>query len=436
MTECVNYFNSMTQNDIPVRQLDIYTFDTTDNNDPCNTWVCNSSAKEYECMGIEYNLGLDKNGNTGYISSYKNLTDWAKVWEDGSCLNLFQSMVTGYGTNQSTVAFSSSNFIKVQEDFNFMFSRYFNADSSTQYFGHTGTNPNTDPCDPDNKLPTYGCTPLLESLGEWCQEEGKFSNADNNCNVWIGGVNTLTIPGKQGYNPFLDVLLDACYNIPGVCSQTQDYMCSTCDREQIYSNQTLIKFCGCSTGADTGDTFYNSDLQNFNSTCDPLCNRLDTIKYADPITGSTLQCNANVCVIDAVQINSISSSGISPTFNQVCPACADGQGNCICIIDASFTTTISSIQGENGEGPLNTQPKFNQYCPNSQCYLVDPATNQYMPVACSNQLPKGNQPDVEIPWKFAIICLVILMIAILVIFAYKYQSDNIPIYTLPQKYYK
>lgn len=432
---CATYFTNITQNDIPVRQLNKYNYNSKNPTDPCNSWICNSTAREYDCLGITYTPVLDNNGNIiDYTSSYKTLDEWSQVWEDGYCVNLFQAMTTGLGTNQSNVAFSSSNFTKVQEDFNFMFSRFFNQDSKTKYTGNTGSTGTDNPCLIGNEeLPTRGCTGSGDS---WCQNTGKFSNSDNNCNVWINGNYTLTVPGKQGYHPFLDTLLDACYNIPGACSQTQDYMCSTCNREQIYANTTLTKFCGCSSGATTGDTFYNTDLQNFDPVCDPLCNRIDTIKYNNPITGSTLQCNANVCVIDAVQINSISSNGITPTFNQVCPACADGQGNCICIIDATFNTTIPSIKGENGEGALNTQPKFNQYCPNSQCYQVDPYTNQYNPVPCSNNLPKGTEPNVQIPWKFAIICLVIFIVALLVIFAYKYQSDNIKIYNLPPSYYQ
>jgi len=432
---CATYFTNITQSDIPVRQLNKYNYNSKNPIDPCNSWICNSTATEYDCLGITYTPVLDNNGNIlSYTSSYKTLDEWSQVWEDGYCVNLFLDMTTGLGTNQSNVAFSSSNFTKVQEDFNFMFSRFFNQDSKTKYAGNTGSTGIDNPCLIGNEdLSTRGCTGSTDS---WCQNTGKFSNADNNCNVWINGNYSITVPGKQGYQPFLDTLLDACYNIPGACSQTQDYMCSTCNREQIYANTTLTKFCGCSSGATTGDTFYNTDLQNFDPVCDPLCNRLDTIKYNNPVTGSTLECNANVCVIDAVQINSIASTGITPTFNQVCPACADGQGNCICIIDATFNTTIPSIKGENGEGALNTQPKFNQYCPNSQCYEVDPYTNQYNAVPCSNNLPKGTEPNVQIPWKFAIICLIIFIVVVLVIFAYKYQSDNIKIYNLPSSYYQ
>jgi len=210
-------------------------------------------------------------------------------------------------------------------------------------------------------------------------------------------------------------------------------MCKTCNRSQIFENPAITAFCGCSSGATTGDTFYNNDLQNFDPVCDPICNRLDTIKYNNPVTGSTLECNANVCVMDAVIINSISSTGIVPTFNQVCPACADGQGNCICIIDATFNTTIPAVKGNNGES-LNTNAKFTQYCPNSQCYIVNTATGQFEAVACSNTLPKGTEPTVEFPWKFVLICAVILIVVVLVIYAYKHSGDNLKVYKLKESY--
>jgi hypothetical protein len=431
---CITYFSSITQNDIPVREINKRNYEPNLSStliSPCNTWVCTNAATEYECMGLNIELGIDANGNTGYITSYKTLSDWSQTWEDGSCLALFQGMVTGLGTAQSTASFSSNNFELVQEDFNFMFSRYFNQDSNTN-IGLTGAGNN--PC--SGVYPAYITNVTNGATGSQYQKSGKFSNADNNCDVWINGKYTVDISGKVGYNGFLDTLLDACYNVPGACSQMQNYMCQNCTREQIFANPTVLKFCGCSVEATTGDTFYSDALQNFDPVCDPICNRIETIKNINPITGNINQCNANVCVIDNVTINSIASSGITPTFNQVCPACADGQGNCICVIDVTFDSTISSIQGESGEGSLNSQPKFTQYCPNSQCYVINPENNTYVPVECNSTLPKGNGPDVEIPWKFAIICLLLFVVFILAILAYKYQSDNTPIYKLPTKYYQ
>jgi hypothetical protein len=314
------------------------------------------------------------------------------------------------------------NFNYLQDDFNFMFSRYFNHDVSTAYNGPDA------PCAP----------PFIQ--GTTGQTGGKVSNADNNCFVYIGGTQSqisnsnskqgysLTIPGQVGYNGFLDTLIDACQNLPGVCEPMQRYMCSECSRQDIAANPALISFCGCVAPTPPPNAFYSEKMSNYDPSCDPLCNRVDTVKLASASTGSATTCNANVCVMDAITINSISSTGVAPVFNQVCPACSDGAGNCICIIDATFETTIPSVKGNNGES-LNDQATFNQYCPNSQCYISDPNTGLFVEVACNDRLPKTKgAANVTIPTWVFVVAIAVILFALIVIFAYKYASDNVPVY--------
>lgn len=430
MDTCVSYFNKSTQYDVPIREIGQYN--SVPNPPapsgqepavaPCNTWVCTPNATEYGCMGLKYTPQYESGTNnvTSYVLSYMNLDEWSAQWEDGTCLDLFRSMVSGLGTSQTTVAFSIPNFQVVQDDFNFMFSRYFNHDPTTQYQGPTG------PCDINNLGPANG------SNG---QNGGKYSNADNNCNVYINGIYGVVPPGQKAYNGFLDTLFDACQNLPGVCSNMQNYMCQNCSRLQIYANPYLTNLCGCVPYVDTGNEFYNSDISNFDSTCDPLCNRLDTIKNVNLSTGNALECNANVCVMDAVQINSITSTGVVPTFNQVCPACADGQGNCICIIDATFDTTIPSVKGVDGQS-LDNVTRFTQYCPNSQCYIKDPVSGIFQAVECSTTLPKGNEKhQIVVPIWVYIVAFIIIIVAILAIYAYKYKTQSKEVYLVSSQYY-
>jgi hypothetical protein len=444
MAECVSYFNSTTQNDIPERLLNRY-YPSGGNNlsgpvspetvAPCNTWICDASAKEYECLGIKYELNLDK---SAYVSSYMSLQEWTSQWQDGTCLALFNDILLGLNTTQTNTAFSQNNFYLLQDNFTFMFSRYFNQDISTAYIGPTG------PCDPNA---TVG-TPTTGQTG------GKFSNADNNCNVYIhgpyptgstGGVTGSSgdffdgfkvVPsGQKGYNTMLDILLTACQDLPGVCEPMQNYMCGECDRESIASNPSLIKLCGCVAPSPPSTAFYNSTLTNYEPACDPLCNRIDTIKTADFSTGVAETCNASVCVIENVTINSIASTGVVPTFNQVCPACANGQGNCICIIDATFNTTIPSVKGNSGES-INNQAVFNQYCPNSQCYVNNPKTGAFEQVDCLGTLPKGNvNAEVKVPLWVWILVAVLIIIAIVAILAYRYASVNPKVYYVGRKKY-
>jgi hypothetical protein len=255
--------------------------------------------------------------------------------------------------------------------------------------------------------------------------------------VWIGSANTLSNPKERGYKPFLDTLLDACKSMPGVCEPVQSYMCNQCNRDQISSSNAFLTFCGCNSNL-TNNSFYNNTLSNFDPACDPLCTNSKAIQNVNTTTGITEQCNANVCVIDNVSINAVDTTfGQLPSFTQVCPACADGTGNCVCIINANFSN-ISSIAGYDGN-PINDYPRFLQVCPNAQCFATDPTTGLLQPKDCTSSLTKSNGEllsdvvkDIGTPVKFpvwiVIICGVLLFVIILVFFSYKYQSDNIQVY--------
>jgi len=444
---CVNYFTSFTQSDVPIRQLGKYTFatnppplpDGTQPYNPCNTWFCNDLITEYDCMGISYTPVFGSTGNViNYISSYKTLTEWSNIWSTGACVQLFQDMIYGAGTSQGTVAFNVENFQVVQDDFKFMFSRFFNQDVNTAYVGNDPTGPSGSTGNikyPECNLPNNGVTGTSST-----QIGGKFSNLDNNCNVYIGGQYGVVPPSQNGYNAFQDILLNACQNLPGVCQYPQQYMCNRCSREEIFANPYLTTLCGCTEAAATSqsNTFYNDTMKNYSPSCDPLCNRIDTIKNVNPVTGVTEECNANVCVMTGISINSISSTGVTPTFNQVCPACANG-GNCICIIDATFDSTIASVKGDDGVS-LGTRAVFNQYCPNSQCFINDPETGLYNEVQCESTLPKStslgtaSEARVKIPILVFIIFGVLLIVFIIAIFAYKYQTESIPVYLVENRY--
>ncbi len=426
MDACVSYFNLTTQYDIPERQLDRYQ--TVANPvanpepnqiNPANNWVVTPNATEYDCIGLNI-VPVDPNDLTqGFTTSYKNIDDWITTWAQGGCVDLFRQMTLGLNTTQTTQAFSVNNFYLVQDDFNFMFSRFFNQDENTAYIGPTGP-----------------CFDITQSTSG--QTGGKISNADNNCNVWIGNKNAMVTPGGAGvngsYNSFMDTLLSACKELPGACAQMQQYMCSECNRDEIVANPVLVKFCGCVAPTNNNNSFYNSSMTNFDPSCDPLCNRVDTVKLIDTTTGVQDLCNASVCVIDSVIINSISSTGVEPTFNQVCPACANGKGNCICIIDATFDSTITSIKGNDGT-LIDNNIKFTQYCPNSQCFISDPQTGLFQQVECASKLPKGTGPTATVPWWVIAAAIAVVIFALVIIFAYRYTIDNVKVYHTKTQYY-
>lgn len=283
-----------------------------------------------------------------------------------------------------------------------------------------------------NPTTTLNYTPLEDYYFQ-------FQYYNSNGDIWIGNVNTLSNPKEFGYKAFLDVLLDACASMPGVCEPVQSYMCNQCNRDQITGSNAFLTFCGCASNPTlTNNTFYKNTLSNFDPSCDPLCTNSRAIQNVDTTTGITQQCNANVCVIDNVSINAVDTTfGQLPSFTQVCPACADGTGNCVCIINANFSN-VSNIAGYDGN-PINDYPRFLQVCPNAQCFSTDSTTGIYQEIACTDSLytSKGQLlskvvEEIGTPVKFpiwiAVICGVLLFVIILVFFAYKYQSDNIQVY--------
>jgi hypothetical protein len=441
---CITYYTQFTQNDPPVRQQNFQGgLDETITSQPCNTWICDNTASEHECLGIKYDLFEPTDIPTpapfliGSVKSgrYMTLEEWKDAWSTNNCKALFQNMVQGYGTTNNS-SFSPLGFQYVQEDMAFIFSRFFNHDPDTAFSVSGGSPPkrltgkqsNIPLVPPQQGIPIQYClNPLLTPLGQPiypCIYD----------NTWIGASYNLTTPGNQGYDTFLATLLDTCKSIPGACNLAQISMCDSCSREEIFANKAVQTFCGCVAPSPGENDFYNSSLKNFDPTCDPICNKGFTIKNVDSATGLIKQCNANVCVIDNVAISSIETEGASPTFTQVCPACADGSGNCICIINATFETTISGILGSDGQS-INTPAKFTQVCPNSQCYINNALTGELEQVACADSVSKKlleksglAGPPIVFPTWVIFVFVALLIIAILVIFAYKHQSENVQVY--------
>ena len=91
--------------------------------------------------------------------------------------------------------------------------------------------------------------------------------------------------------------------------------CPTKTRDEIINDPQLLSFCGCHAPPDPL-------LNGIDPQCDPLCNQLGTVPLQDPLTGLKLECNTTVCVINDVNLGSIS---------QICSGCSESQP-CKCII--------------------------------------------------------------------------------------------------------
>jgi hypothetical protein len=407
---CITYYTQYTQLEPPIRQIGLQGPVIDD--DPNNTWITSTEANEYDCLGLVY---YDTNGNLLTTPRYATLKELKDAWSGGGCVALFKSMALGYGvTNNDT--FSPLGFRYVQDDMNFLFSRYFNHDATTGL---------PFPAGKQTYIPLTVIPPTNFIYD----------------NTWIGGTYNLAVPGEQNYDNFVDTLLDACRQIPGACQPVQEFMCNQCTRSEIVQTKAISDFCGC-VAPPVQNEYYNGVISQFAPACDPICNKISTVKLVNPDTGYLDQCTASVCVIDNVVINAIDTQGASPTFTQVCPSCVNG-GNCLCIVDATFENTVTSIQGEDGL-PINTAARFTQYCPNSQCYVNDPQSGNFNQVPCEQSLSKKllersgiEGPPVKFPWWLLIIFGIFLLVALIVILSYRYQVNNVKVYEYyPGRKYK
>lgn len=196
-------------------------------------------------------------------------------------------------------------------------------------------------------------------------------------------------------------LLQACYDVPGLCDYSAVPMCTSCTRDQIAQGYNLLEFCGCHATPDPAF----SELGSFQTACDPLCTNGISAKLRDNATGAVAECNQTVCVINNVTLNAYATSLQNINFAQVCNACVNNNATCQCYIDVSIPNIISTMGLEG--------PNLQQNCPFNQCYTVDNNSGKITNVDCGSY----NQVNVSTPvskylWWLLIFLLVIIVLAI------------------------
>ena len=146
-------------------------------------------------------------------------------------------------------------------------------------------------------------------------------------------------------------------------------------RNNIAQNPTLLAYCGCFAPIVSipGETTAGYGVSG-NSPCDPLCTNPNSFSlYQTTINNNNTiinplpaQCQANFCIIDSANINSLNSNG-TVNFNQACTGCGYQKDGCICFVDVSSKDLINKIGfGKTG---MTSQQNFNQGCAkNSVCF--------------------------------------------------------------------
>ena len=152
---------------------------------------------------------------------------------------------------------------------------------------------------------------------------------------------TITTPNMPGYNLFQERLLELSILYPDAAAPyLQNTLCSQYTREELSQNLDLTKFCGCYLPPSQ----YNEALNavGISKECDPICNIASAIPPVDPVSGNTIKCKNNICVIDDTTINLVNSRVGNISLGQVCGGCSTGSCNCS-IIDVNISATGSKI---------------------------------------------------------------------------------------------
>lgn len=228
----------------------------------------------------------------------------------------------------------------------------------------------------------------------------------------------ITIPGLPGYDILQEAILDACNKLPGTCipasnkyvvlgSQIQNNNIGY-TRLDLSNNQGLLNFYGCVSPALTEPISAANNLTN-DKQCDPLCNRINTIKLYDD-NANLLECNKSVCIIDQITINAVDTSTGNINFNQVCNNCGDI--GCICIISGVDINKLwSNIPNAN----------FSQDCgAKSLCYQTDD-NNNLVPVNCNDTIVNNNTSEVNYKYLYILIGILVF---IFIIFIYLYIKNS------------
>ena len=190
-----------------------------------------------------------------------------------------------------------------------------------------------------------------------------------------------SMPGFSGYNPWQDYLLaNICIPYPGLCQSGVTEICASQTAKTISYLPSIAQWCGC----NLPDLEYQAYSAKFNipPECTPMCNRIGTIPITG-INGDPVTCQQNVCLIDGVSVNLISSQvGGGLNFNQVCGNCPGG--NCSCIISNTTVDIKNSTVGGNVI-PINSN------CGSLTCSQTNPGSTGpvEIPIECGTT---GNNP--------------------------------------------
>lgn len=198
-------------------------------------------------------------------------------------------------------------------------------------------------------------------------------------------------------------MLNVCSDYPGSCQIIQGQMCTNCDNQEISQSYELTRFCGCFSSTPVA--------QGLSPECQPLCSMGNSIKLVDK-NAVPLECNETICVIDNVSVQASNTSFNNSSITQVCGNCAIS-GGCKCFIESSIENLAYQL-GITGTG--NT---FRTYCTDSECFVIDEATQETREVSCASfNRTVSTLDEINIPKIVWVIFGVIIFLGVIIVLCF------------------
>ena len=133
---------------------------------------------------------------------------------------------------------------------------------------------------------------------------------------FLGGINT---DGLNRDSSFYNTMWKICSQIPGLCTEALNNMCSSYTADDVSTSPFLLPWCSCYL---PDSEYQQYEAFGINRECSPLCNRTGVIPSVSA-TGQSNICQQTVCVLDQTTVNLINTTfdGGQINFNQVCGSC-------------------------------------------------------------------------------------------------------------------
>ena len=279
--------------------------------------------------------------------------------------------------------------------------------------------------------PDYQST--LPALAQYQQRVGLSGNTqDDSVNPFF----TTTIPNMCG---------SAVAQSQGACDNILNALCYPFTREEVGSDPTLQKLCGCHMASNTPPPPTPASVNPFSwqvndvttpnqypfsypngileQDCDPVC------VGNNAILNQNRQCQTNtICIIDQAVVNMMNSTaGGNVGINQFCGS--SGSGTSTCYVVGTDLNLINSSAG---------QASINQYC--GSCFVApDGATNpsetQNVPCFGNGTVPGGGGSGnfITSTWNWikgnkllsaGIVMAIIFVIALIVFIVHESRKKN------------